>query len=118
MDFIKCFPFCCHFRGFVGLLRSGDLSWKGVCVANDFVNQCGSGGFCHGPMTVGHRGLRWTSVFLCVLVLRYPPGCAGVSSLASLRSGNCVKCEYGGTPQVSLGKFFGISYRRFLDVFW
>ena len=57
------------------------------------------------------------SVFVCS-VLRYPPGCAGVSSLASLRSGNCVKCEYGGTPQVSLGNFFGISYRRFLDVFW
>ena len=76
------------------------------------------GWFCHGPITVVHRGLRWTSVFLCVLVLRYPPGCAGVSSLASLRSGNCVKCEYGGTPQVSLGNFFGISYRRFLDVFW
>ena len=100
------------------MLRSGDLSWKGAWVPNDFVYQYVSGGFCHGLIEVGHRGLRWTAVLLCVLVLRYPPGCAGVSSLASLRSGRCVKCGYGGTPQVSIGNFFGISYRRFLDVFW
>ena len=32
----KCFSICCHFMGVIRLLRSVDLSWKGVCVADDF----------------------------------------------------------------------------------